>query len=75
MTDILASGFLQATVISLAAIGSLALAVVYTPPQPVKAECEKPMYLPTAEDAPSYSWQWPLQETYEDTPRRHRRRG
>ena len=41
--------------------------------EPVKTECEKPLYLPTASDAPPYSWEWPLQETDEPRRRRHRR--
>jgi hypothetical protein len=40
-------------------------------PEPVKDECQKPIYLPTADDTPVYTWQWPLQE--EQLRRKHRR--
>ena len=44
-------------------------------PEPIKDECQKPIYLPTASDAPFYSWEWPLQEQDDEPRRRRHRRG
>ena len=73
--DLLASPNLpQAAVMILATVTFALFAwLPVEQPQTVKAECDKPLYLPTASDAPPYSWEWPLQETDEPRRRRHRR--
>ena len=71
--DILTNPHLpQASVIIMGTI-TFALLAWLPQPEPAKAECAKPLYLPTAEDAASYSWAWPLQETETSDPRQRRR--
>ena len=73
----------QAAVIIL---GTLTFALFCWLPAPTveqpAAACERPIFMPTATDAPEYSWTWPLQEQADeeatDEPvrrRHHRRRG
>lgn len=80
MKDILENPNLpQGAVIALATL-FFALVAWLPEKSPAPAQCERPLYMPTATDGPEYLWQWPLQETTDepdDEPRRHkhRRRG
>jgi len=73
MNDILSNPNLPQGAIIILGTLTFALFAWLPQPDPVKAECEKPVYLPTASDAPSYTWEWPIIE--QETHKRRGRRG